>query len=332
MELMFGPVQGVLLTDGSTALQAIIKPPKGMFDWLSISTNDPDTWERITNVSFLEFEDTIRHGELLFGKAADMGVNSKLQYRKNMVRLGFSPHKLYNGLHGVVNPNGMPMNHDTFTPQALSWVFEWLHREFALNPANCQLHHVEFGVNLWGLPVPTEKILNSLIAYAYKGKQIKDMEVSGIGDGRVVKFSQYELKFYDKSLQNLLPYSILRIEYKARKMQPVQKIFGEYPVLSDLLNPILWVKCRNRLRSVIEYCIFDDEFPFEQDRNLVTWRNPREWSAMNSTKRSRNQRKLDNLVQKKGKLKIKEKLLLAVEKECDKMLIEHDGAMILPIN
>lgn len=292
-----------------------------MFDWLSISTRDPDTWNSLSN-SLLEFDKTSTHGELLFSEALYKGIKIVRYYRSNTVRLSFSPHKLFNELHKIVNPKGTVMNHDRFTPQALNWVFGWLNREFAVNPKNCRLHHIEFGFNLRELPISTSKILDCLIAYAYKGIQTGDMPVIGQGNGRQFMFTQYTLKFYDKSLQNFLPFDILRIEFKARKMQAVQSIFGKYPILIDLLNPAHWLKCKERLLTVIDYCVFDDQFLFEQDENLAKWRNPRVWKNMSSLKRSRDRKKFDQLIEKQGQLKIKQILKEAVEVEFVKMLPE----------
>lgn len=148
------------------------------------------------------------------------------------------------------------------------------------------------------------------------------MEVCGIGNGRVVKFSQYELKFYNKALQNRLHANILRIEYKARKMQAVRKIFGQQPILTDLLNTQLLSLCKNELQSVIDYCMFDDEFPSDTPNNeaLTKWRNPREWAAMSPTNRSRDRKKFDLLIEQHGMLKIKQLVKLAIEKEFEAIM------------
>lgn len=291
-----------------------------MFDWMSISTNDPNTWDRIHNHDMLEFDDLIRHGEMISSKTKYKDIRIELWYRSRTVKLGFSPHKLYNDLHRIVNYAGIAMNHDTFTPEALTWVFKWLRERFAVHPENCRLHHIEFGVNLSKLSILTKKILDSLIVYAYAGKQAGDMPVKGVGYGRVFEFAQYKLKFYDKALQNMLAYNILRIEYKAKKIQAVKGIFGTHPFLSELLNPDLWIRCKNRIIAVTDYCIFDDEFGNHIHDRVEKWKNPREWKEMSSAQRSRERKRFEDFINQHGQMKIKKMIQHHIEEEVEKML------------
>lgn len=212
------------------------------------------------------------------------------------------------------------MNHDTFTPTKLEYILVWLDDMFAIRPQHCYLHHLEFGVNLQGLPIPTRRILESLIAYGHQGRQFNNMEVIGVGLGRELSFAQYRLKLYDKALQNGIVYDIFRLEYKASKMKAVEDIFGKHTRLLDLLEPTFWVKCRDRLLKVVDFCIFDDEFGDIKHDKLTTWRNTREWEAMSSTNRSRQRNKFEEFIQQHGTLHIKQTLKAAIENEVREML------------
>jgi len=266
-----------------------------------------------------------QEGEVLdFGKKTGeyKGIEFALSANGG-IKMSFSPHKLYNELNGVVNRVGKAMNHDRFTPDKLIDVFDWLTDNFALGLDNCYLHQIEFGVNLPDLGIETSKILDYIISY--KGKRSKEMETKGLGRGEKFVFGKYcVIKIYDKALQNGLFGSILRFEFKAKKIQPVEPIFGKHPVLSDLLLPHIWLQCGKKLLSTLDLCIFNDDFDngltVAQRAKLAQWRNPKVWEAMKADKRCKQKKAFEKFIGAYGKLHIKQTLKAAIENEVREML------------
>lgn len=298
-----------------------------MWDWISVSTDNEETWAKVIDSPLLDFQLILRHGELLISKAEYQGIKFELRERRRETWIRFSPHKLYNLLHNELNRAGQPMNQDTFTPSKLKCVFRLLEQHFAVKPNLCHVHHIEFGVNLYDLNVSTSTILDSLMVYGWKPFNI--METKGSGNGRQIVAAQYRLKIYDKGLQNLLPYEILRFEFKARKMQSVEKIFPNHPRLSDLLEPSLWWKCKDKLLAIAGQCIFKDEFGADlTDKHIVklaNWENPLKWKHMPTHSRCRNKKTFEELIQLYGKHKIKQAIKDGIEREVSKMLAGNDG-------
>src|SRR5690606_10844943 len=92
--------------------------------------------------------------------------NLRIQiHQKGFIKLTGSLHTFYNALNGNVNVRGVPMNHDTFTPQKLQSVIEYLHSEFEIDPTTVYIRQIEFGVNLANLPFATKDIIDRLIIY-----------------------------------------------------------------------------------------------------------------------------------------------------------------------
>src|SRR5690606_1883167 len=291
-----------------------------MWDWMSTTTADSETLDRVRQSPILNFEHTTRHNKLLRSEAEYQGVKFTINgFQPQKVWIRFSPHKLYNSIFGFVNKRGEPMNHDTFTPAKLEYVLDWLADTFAIDPCTCTTHHIEFGVNLRGLVIPTRTIIENLIAYGLQGKQFNIMEVVNAGMGRKLLFSQYLLKLYDKALQNGIEYEIFRFEYKALKMQNVEYIFGRNTRLIDFLEPTFWIRCKDKLLSVLDCCIFDDDYDVDH-KNLPIWRNSRECGAMSSSNRSRQKKAFDQFIEQHGKLHIKQTLTEAIENEVRAML------------
>ncbi|RQP15982.1 MAG: hypothetical protein EAS52_13250 [Parapedobacter sp.] len=317
-----------------------------MWDGLTASLRDDEAWNRISNSLILDFDDTIRYGELLFSKADyDKQIRFTLNHKRKEVHLSFSPHKLYNALHGVANYSGRAMNHDTFTPSKLKWVFRWLEETFSIMAEKCILHSLEFGCNLTDLDIQTEFVLSKLIVY--KNKRFNEMrELVGLGNGFDVEFGQFRLKIYDKALQNRLQYSILRIELKAIKGQAIKNIFGKTAYLSDLVNTHYWLLCRDKLLQTLHFCLFDDVFDIElldsQQIELLRWRNSKTWEnpkgdidkpRLTGKQRQRAKEKFDAFILQNGRYKIKQAIHQNIEKEITKMLSPDTADVIkLPLN
>lgn len=92
-----------------------------------------------------------------------------------------------------------------------------------LNPAQCEIKNLEFGVNIPFLSSPIAYIDESVLLHKTE-EFIRYEKKDGICLGRYAKHAQYSVKVYDKGLQNNLPEPLLRIELRFVKMQPLNKI------------------------------------------------------------------------------------------------------------
>src|SRR5690606_33597715 len=140
------------------------------------------------------------------------------------------------------------------------YIFNWLVFNFHIKPLETYIHQIEFGFNLTNLPIDTKSIINLFISY--KGKTFNKLETLGTGNGIHVIFPKYyRFKVYDKALQYGLPNPILRIEYKALRIKPIEnKIFKGDTRLYKLLDIQTWKDCKSYILEQIDFCIIFDQF------------------------------------------------------------------------
>lgn len=106
-------------------------------------------------------------------------------------------------------------------------------KTFELNPCMCQIHNLEFGINIVTATSPSNILKNNLVSY----KGISSERNSRFdGKGHLVEFERtnYSVKIYDKGLQYERPENILRVEVKTRKMEHIKSI--GIKTLADLLD------------------------------------------------------------------------------------------------
>ncbi|WP_099367304.1 hypothetical protein [Sphingobacterium sp. 1.A.4] len=248
--------------------------------------------------------------------------NLKIQIHHNyFIRLAGSLHTFYNALKDHVNIRGIPMNHDTFTPEKLQSVIGYLHSEFEIDPKDVSIHQIEFGVNLANLPFATEDIIDRLIVYnKYPFDRMKNIQ--GIGYGRESCLTQYRIKAYDKSLQNGLKDNIFRFEYSAKKMQ---SIFDKQIIyLSGLSDHNIWERLGERLLKAWDDCIFIDEIDIQklsksEQIQIKDFKNPRIWEGYSYKQRSYRKKQFNRLMSQHGQLQIKQQIRNAINHELDKM-------------
>lgn len=308
-----------------------------MFDWLSISTDMLHTSQAIVaffNDKNITLEKKIsQYGELLeHEKQSGEYKGIKFSIWPKRTKIYFSPHKLYNEINGIRNHRHQAMNHDTFTYEKLCFIIDWLRTNFSVQPEECFLHQIEFGFNLTDLDIDTSCILDFLIGY--KGKRFSPINVIGRGRGEQIIYNDYyRIKLYDKALQNDINYSILRVEFKAKKMQPLSGIFDKRPTLSLLLVPGVWQLCKDFLLKHIDLCLIGDKFEIAMSDTkklkLSYWSSPIEWSKMRADTRCKQKRKFEKFINQNGTLQVKSRIVNAVHLEFNKM-IQNKSAMNLP--
>lgn len=179
-----------------------------MFDFSFTKLNSIPV-NAIVNNSNLDFtgEHNTNTGEISNTKKAKFRGLSFIVKNDKYINLYGSFHKYKNdGLH----------NYNDFTINDFVEVLNDLSVKFEINPFTASLHSLEFGVNVT-LPFSVKMFLDAIISF--KGKEYV-METYN-GNGRLLRFAfqQYELKIYDKGLQNELGENILRFEIRVIKME-----------------------------------------------------------------------------------------------------------------
>lgn len=206
-----------------------------------------------------------------------------------------SLHKYYNqGLH---NANDFSFNN-------YLQVLTDLTQRFRLNPSQCHLQNLEFGVNIIP-PVSTSQILKGI--QLHKMVPFKRISIDN-ADYYQAPHQQFIFKAYDKALHypkyTECHDSLLRIELKYQTMNQLVKILTDDGLitnsgifLSDLKNVQVW----NSLEHILlqkweEVLMYDFSINMESLPNNIylkidKWQNQHYWEALDKRKRYR-QKKL----------------------------------------
>ena len=195
-----------------------------------------------------------------------------------------------------------------------------------IDPNKAQISTIEVGVNI----VPPFNVTSFLKANVidYKGKEFKRYKAdrNRIELGLFCDLSQYQVKLYDKGLQNNLENNLMRFEKRFRRMQ-IPKNKGVL-YLSDLLDI---QKVKNLKPLIVDawknLLIYDIENlkgkALESDYELVlNGKNPRYWEEIKSINRDKynyQRGKFKKIVLKYGN-NYHSIVLDLVEKEWDSLL------------
>lgn len=188
------------------------------------------------------------------------------------ISFGGSLHKLSNdGWH----------NYNQFTRAAFDSTICTLEREFFLPANNMRLTGLEYGVNLMP-PIDTDALINR--CFQHKGVHFE--EVISRFDGKYHRASHdaYDVKLYDKSLQNNLPSPLLRFEIKTTNWSRYRNDMG-IVTLDDFIRadktPFV-IELVGRWQEVV---FSDPTITYEHDWHEYTnreyWRALREGGRMN---------------------------------------------------
>jgi len=181
----------------------------------------------------------------------------------------------------VIN-TGHLTNYDDFSISDLIQVIHDISKKFNLDPNKIYLHGLEFGVNIKVPFIPRKFLKENLINYKGKSKRTEEFN----GKGYLVEFerSNYYIKIYDKSLQYLLQWNILRFEIKARKMEFIHK--SGIVTLTDLCDISKLKELEKILGSVFDgLLVCDDLYPEikmgPKDKQIFTQGiNPSYWEKL----------------------------------------------------
>lgn len=129
-------------------------------------------------------------------------------------------------------------NGGEFPLWAVDQAIQQLASELQFEPAQAQLHGLEFGANV-PMPAPARELLRRAVLHSTQTIGLRTW--GGRGCLREATHQQYFFKAYDKEAQlvdtgHASPGPLLRVELKARKMEFLKKAGVE--TLADLTNPL----------------------------------------------------------------------------------------------
>lgn len=215
-----------------------------------------------------------RHGYL---NQMAMFRNLKIEISTNL-KTNYSTINLTGSIHKFAQDN---TNHQDFNFVNITDTINELCNTLHLNPINCILHHLEFGLNINPLH-NTSDVLNSIILC--KGIDYEKKEFKNTGYLKSFEFSQYKIKIYDKGKQYDLTNNLLRFEVKVCRMQYLQLRGIKRTTLDDLMNVTYYTKLLKVIISNIDNILFYD-YRIEQMKitnqidllALIKGSNPRYW-------------------------------------------------------
>lgn len=213
---------------------------------------------RINNFSANRFERLIYHHlnvdflnrDLSFGRDRHhiKWKNLRLEYYPNQKELWIknSIHKFYNAQIA----NWGEYNHDDFTYSRFAEVVNYFCKVLECNAIDLKLFgRFEYGLNINLNIRPFDIISRFDSIVTTSSNQFYTVEnQSGKPFERICHFTDYAVKFYDKSRQSQIPGKILRFEIANNKISETRKLFGKENLsLEDLLDKNNWEKCFNKL-------------------------------------------------------------------------------------
>ena len=239
-----------------------------------------------------------------FEVAKYRGMKFKV-WNTGFLEISGSLHKFKNeGLH----------NYDDFTYSVLCEVLHQFVTLFGLDLKKCELHNIEFGVNI--IPfMGTGIILDNLISH-------KNISFDSLKNGnyKQAKHGQYFCKLYNKAIQYNLTQQLMRWELKFVKMEKL-KYYGIYS-LDDLLKSN-WIEPIGALllKEWDNILMFDNTLekaeldPKIRELKILQWSNSIFWKGLSRMQKNR-ELKLYNTflakhsqgIQERNKERIKSKL------------------------
>ena len=194
-----------------------------MIDWIKICSL-PVTIDALLNNKLLEFPVNCYETGEIFNKDQHCDFKNLLV----TINKSITKRKLQGSIHKFRN-NGLH-NHDDFGYQAVVNTIQDLQNTLGVEPAQCQLNNLEYGVNLVTEFDPT-LFINDIILH--HGIFFRGMNK---GIGVECEHSQYFIKIYNKGVQYNLPYYVLRIEIHVQTMEYFSLKGIEIDTLEDLLK------------------------------------------------------------------------------------------------
>jgi len=144
------------------------------------------------------------------------------------------------------------INHDDYQYLELKDTIKFLETNFGIDPKNCIIRNLEFGINIETINDP-DYYLSRMIDF--KGKALSEMTGKRKSIGIKCQMAQYIIKIYNKSYQCNLTKNTMRIEIKVIRMKFIEK--AGIRTLKDLFHQkklaLLGILLNDLFNSVLMY-------------------------------------------------------------------------------
>ncbi len=137
--------------------------------------------------------------------------------------------------------------------------------KFDINPHKANIINIEYGVNLYDLPLETREILKAILRYKTKSFNTMRNHKGTPVAGKDCYLQQFGIKAYDKAKQYKLDHQVFRFELKVYKMEHLHKNKILISNLSDLLIKQNLDMLGANLKAVWDELLFFDPTLYDQD-------------------------------------------------------------------
>ena len=221
--------------------------------------------------------------------------------------------------------NGGAANVGAFTFARLCDTIARLCARFGIEPQNCKLENVEFGLEL-PLPSPARQFLKTLICHGSKPFQPLSIEKPDLG--KVAPRQEYDFKIYDKGSQsNTADANLLRAEIRVGKMAFLKRYDIDLLSLLDLTDPDKVRPLGVLLQSIFQEAIcYDGSVPesaltIREQLHLKEICNPKWWADLPKRSRWDYRQKFAAWVEKHGANKLFLSVVFSIPSHWENLLI-----------
>ena len=229
----------------------------------------------------------------------------------NIVQLKFSPHKYFEG--GKTNFRDFQLKNIQDVIFELSATFEF-------DPEKSVLNFIEIGVNV-KTDIDPNKLIDCFICY--KNIPFEHLKVKNKGYGRICSTQQFDIKVYNKSLQNDLEYHLLRFEVKVKRMRFLERYGIKSLTIADLTKLNIYTNLKTMILDVFNGILMynpeitRENFKNQKDRELfIEGRSAKYWQTLERTKRHRQIKRFAELAESD---KIKKELYKLISEKCNEL-------------
>lgn len=195
--------------------------------------------------------------------------------------------------------------------------------EFKVEKYRSRVHSFEFAVNINpNFEASVENISKLFICHGYKPFVPLTCDKTGKEIGVFLKYDQYGIKIYSKSVQLGISKNILRFEVKVRK---IQWLTDDYIFLEDFERKEFMLELKEKLLSIMrDIIVYDDDIKpstINEKLFLSNVSNPNYWKNIKSKqKRYKDKQRYKKMVSEKSISKIHESILLDIESNCNYLI------------
>ncbi len=271
-----------------------------MIDGISIKSSiaNLEEWLALTGVKLSTSTD-ITSGEIRVRKGEN-SVSTQHhgkweQYAINVIEVKSVVSIIYHlNIRGSLHKNHFKgENWQPFNFSDLQYQIRHICISLFIEPESARISGLEFGINI-DTPFNVKAFLDDYVI-DFKGKRFDKYipDKRGLELGLYCRFSQYQIKLYDKGKQNNLDFNLMRFEKKCKKMQVLKKM--DILHLSDLLDKAKVYSLKPLLLKAWDSVLINDiedsemlsiEISDDDKRFLSDGRNHKNWGKIKENDRN----------------------------------------------